>query len=95
LSSAPGIGANIAATAPANSIPLDVGNTTNRPFAESLPAPSIRLEPWLADNARAATWREQQLAKQAAEQKAREEERERLKSGLYRFLLNQDASRNP
>ena len=33
------------------------------------------------------TWREQQLAKQAAELKAREEEKRKLNDALYRFLF--------
>jgi hypothetical protein len=73
---------------------LDVAAGTNRPLAEIQPSKPIPLDPLVGDGGRNASWREQQLAKQAAEQRAREQERERLKGGLYRLLLNQDAPRN-
>ncbi|NBV25610.1 MAG: hypothetical protein EBS05_27340 [Proteobacteria bacterium] len=54
--------------------------------------PAITVPPLLNGKA-GATWREQQLARQAAEQKAREEEQHKLKDALYRFLLKDGTNR--
>src|SRR5437762_684089 len=56
------------------------------PIAQDLAQP-IRLGQWFHEGTSGTTWREKQLAKQAAEQKAREEEQEKLRRSLQNFLL--------
>lgn len=64
-------------------LPLPEGSGTNTPPATNAALKAIGVDPLL----QGAAWREQQLARQAAEQKAREEEQQKLKSALYRFLF--------
>lgn len=66
---------------------LQLGSGTNPPSATNDTLKPITVNPLLDDGKGGAAWREQQLAKQAAEQKAREEEQQKLKGALYRFLL--------
>ena len=49
------------------------------------------VEPYLEEEDLATQWREAQLARQAAEEKARTVERENLSRTLYRFLLGKQA----
>lgn len=62
---------------------LQVGSGTNIAPATNGVLRAIGVDPLLQGTA----WREQQLARQAAEQKAREEEQRKLKGALYRFLF--------
>ncbi len=62
---------------------LQVGSGTNIAPATNDVLRAIGVDPLLQGTA----WREQQLARQAAEQKAREEEQRKLKGALYRFLF--------
>ncbi len=60
------------------------GSGTNGPAATNETFRPLGVEPLGKGG---TTWREQQLARQAAEQKAREEEQRKLKGALYRFLF--------
>ena len=73
---------------------LQLGQGTNQPPRTNDGVKSITVDPLLPTD-KGATWREQQLAKQAAEQKAREEEQRALKNALYRFLFKDGPSPMP
>jgi N-acetyl-anhydromuramyl-L-alanine amidase AmpD len=62
------------------------------PSAKIDPSKPIPIDPLLKQG-EGTNWREQQLAKQAAEQKAREEEQRKLQNALHRFLFKDDAAR--
>ncbi len=70
---------------------LQFGQGTNQPPRTNDGFKSITVDPLLPAD-KGATWREQQLAKQATEQKAREEEQRALKNALYRFLFKDGPS---
>ncbi len=78
-----------------NSVPpipplaLQFGQSTNPPSVTNGGFKAIGVDPLLQSTA----WREQQLARQAAEQKAREEEQQKLKGALYRFLFKGGTNR--
>ncbi len=72
---------------------LQLGSGANSPSATNDILKPITVNPLLDDGKGGAAWREQQLAKQAAEQKAREEEQQKLKGALYRFLLKGGTNR--
>ena len=82
-------GAATNAVAPAPPLALQFGQGTNQPPATNAAFKAIGVDPLL----QGAAWREQQLAKQAAEQKAREEEQQKLKGALYRFLFKGGTNR--
>ena len=79
----------------ANSVPpipplaLQFGQSTNPPSVTNGGFKAIGIDPLLQSTG----WREQQLARQAAEQKAREEEQHKLKGALYRFLFKGGTNR--
>lgn len=77
------------AVTPAPPLVLQFGQGTNQPPATNAALRAIGVDPLL----QGAAWREQQLARQAAEQKAREEEQQKLKGALYRFLLKGGTNR--
>jgi hypothetical protein len=85
----PPSGAATNAVVPAPPLALQFGQGTNQPPATNAALRTIGVDPLL----QGAAWREQQLAKQAAEQKAREEEQQKLKGALYRFLLKGGTNR--
>lgn len=74
---------------PAPPLALQFGQGTSQPPSTNGALRAIGVDPLL----QGATWREQQLAKQAAEQKAREEEQQKLKGALYRFLFKGGTNR--
>jgi hypothetical protein len=85
-----GASAGAAPDASAAALPVSVGRgSENPPRAEEVAQP-LRVEPWLAADESAAKWREQQLAKHAAEERLRQEEQARLRGLLYKFLLRTD-----
>lgn len=69
---------------PNSPLGLQLGSGMNGPTVTNELFRPIGVEPLGKDG---TSWREQQLARQAAEQKAREEEQKRLKGALYRFLF--------
>ena len=80
-----------AATVPEGSVRVFVDCTgIAAPGEYDLPA-SVYL-PLDEDVETEAQWREWQLARQAADQKARTAERENLNRALYRFLLGNQAA---
>ena len=83
-----------ATTSSSLSTPLaaKVATGTNMPSAKIDPSKPIPIDPLLKQG-EGTNWREQQLAKQAAEQKAREEEQRKLQNALHRFLFKDDAAR--
>jgi len=85
----PGSGGQTNAVTPAPPLVLQFGQGTNQPPATNTALRAIGVDPLL----QGVAWREQQLAKQAAEQKAREEEQQKLKVALYRFLLKGGTNR--
>jgi hypothetical protein len=85
----PPSGASTNAVTPAPPLALQFGQGTNQPPATNSALKAIGVDPLL----QGAAWREQQLAKQAAEQKAREEEQQKLKGALYRFLFKGGTNR--
>lgn len=89
LSLPPGGGGATNAVAPVPPLALQFGQGTNQPPATNAALRAIGVDPLL----QGAAWREQQLAKQAAEQKAREEEQQKLKGALYRFLFKGGTNR--
>ena len=66
------------------------GTTNSPPLGTNTLLKPIPVAPLLQEGKGGPTWREQQLSKQAAEQKAREEEQQRLGSALRRFLFRDD-----
>lgn len=74
---------------PAPPLALQFGHGTNQPTATNEALRAIGVDPLTQSTA----WREQQLARQAAEQKAREEERQKLNGALFRFLLKGGSNR--
>lgn len=68
---------------------LQFGQGTNPPSVTNGGFKAIGVDPLLQGTG----WREQQLARQAAEQKAREEEQQKLKGALYRFLFKGGTNR--
>lgn len=85
----PGGGGRTNGVTPAPPLALQFGQSTNQPPATNATQRAIGVDPLL----QGAAWREQQQAKQAAEQKAREEEQQKLKAALYRFLLKGGTNR--
>jgi hypothetical protein len=71
-------------SAPAPQIAFDVASASNQ-SAQTV-AQSLRVDPLLGGGG-TADWRQQQLAKLAAEQKAREDEWNRLRQILYQWLV--------
>ena len=68
---------------------LQFGQGTNPPSVTNGGFKAIGVDPLLQGSG----WREEQLARQAAEQKAREEEQQKLKGALYRFLFKGGTNR--
>jgi hypothetical protein len=56
------------------------------PTAATVPLP-FRLSAWISDEETHRRWREQQLDRAGAEEKARQAEQERLRQALLRFLI--------
>lgn len=54
---------------------------------------TLGFDPLLQERKTGETWREQQLQKKTAEQKAREEEQQKLKDALHRFLFKDGTNR--
>ena len=69
---------------PNSPLGLQLGSGTNGPTVTNEMLRPIGVEPLGKGG---TSWRDQQLARQAAEQKAREEEQRKLKGALYRFLF--------
>lgn len=62
----------------------------------NMPAGNLKtlgFDPLLQERKPGETWREQQLQKKTAEQKAREEEQQKLKDALHRFLFKDGTNR--
>ncbi len=95
------IGGSAAGTSPSAPAPLtlpagagaDLGPGTNKTTLPAGSSRTIGFDPLLAGRKDGATWREQQLLKQAAEQQAREEEQQKLKDALHRFLFKAGTNR--
>jgi hypothetical protein len=86
----PSVGGGSTNRAEVPPLALQVGVGTNRPPTTNDALRAIGVDPLLQGTA----WREQQLARQAAEQKAREEEQRKLKGALYRFLFKGGTNSN-
>ena len=52
----------------------------------------IRIGRWFDEEEGPFHWRDEQMARQAAEQKARNEERQKLRGAVYKFLLKEDSA---
>ena len=72
---------------------LPCGSGTHQSDVTKDPRKPIAVDPLLPEGTGGAAWREQQLARQAAEQKARAEEQGKLKNWLYRFLFRPGTNR--
>jgi hypothetical protein len=57
-----------------------------KPTVATVPLP-FRLSAWVSDEETHRRWREQQLDRAGAEEKARQAEQERLRQALLRFLV--------
>ncbi|MSR64217.1 MAG: hypothetical protein EXS18_00360 [Verrucomicrobiae bacterium] len=64
-----------------------IGTGTNTTPAKIDPSKPISIGPFLQEGKGETSWREQQLARHAAEQKAREEEQRKLQNALHHFLF--------
>ena len=75
-------------SAGAIAIPLNfqLADATNTPAGTLRPRPLL-LDPLFNNDATTASWCQQQIARQTAQQRAREEERNKLKRILYELLL--------
>ncbi len=77
----------------ASSIAFDVARGTNTP-AGGMPAQPILVDPILAKNGSATNWRDEQLARQAEQEKTRVQEWSRLRLILHRWLMLSDSDRD-
>lgn len=78
---------------PSSALALDVAHGTNTPP----PAPGAQpllVEPMLDHGGSVTNWRDEQIARQTAQQKERERQRSRLKHILYDWLMLSDSGRD-